>query len=396
MPAVSLSTIVAEAARAAGGPLAGQVAPGVPCDLLEALEAVADPRRPRGVRHRLALVLGIALCATLAGAKSYVAIGEWAHDLPLVVRERLGMVRRPPCESTIRRTTQAVDPAALQAVFCGWLARSAAPGARWRGVAVDGKAVRGARRKDGRAARLLAAVEHADGVVLAQRAVDGKSNEITAFAPLLDDVADLIGVIVTADAMHTQRDHANYLAGRGAHYVLVAKDNQPRLLAQLKSLPWRDIDPAEVTVGKGHGRVESRTVKLAAYTGGLRFPNATTAIQIIRRRKALHARKWSIETVYAITDLDQTQISPQELAGIIRGHWHIENKLHWVRDVTFGEDLSQIRTGHGPIVMAALRNLAISIHRRHGATNIAAATRAVSRQPTRVVPLIQPAKINTG
>jgi predicted transposase YbfD/YdcC len=110
-------------------------------------------------------------------------------------------------------------------------------------------------------------------------------------------------------------------------------------------------------------------------------------VQITRRRRSLTGR-WRTETVYAVTDLDHGQIRPDELANIIRGHWGIENRRHWIRDVTFTEDLSQIRTDHGPAVMATMRNLAISVHRRHGTTNIAAATRTIARHPTRVLPLL--------
>jgi predicted transposase YbfD/YdcC len=364
--------------------------------LLGALRSITDPRCRRGVRHQLVVVLGAAVCAVLAGARSYVAIAEWAHDLPAVVREGLGMGRNPPSESAFRRVLQAVDPHLLDRVVSGWLAaRSATNGRRWRAVAVDGKTVRGARGVDGRAVHLLAALCHADGVVLGQRVVDGKSNEITAFAPLLDGI-DVSDVIVTADALHTQREHADYLVGRGGHYVFTVKGNQPTLHAQLRSLPWHDVRAVDVVRSKGHGRAESRTIRLAAVSTGIGFPHARTAVQLARRRRPLTGGKWRTETVYAITDLDQTQIRPDELADIARGHWHIENRLHWVRDVTFAEDHSQIRTGHGPAVMAVLRNLAIGIHRRHGATNIAAATRWVSRHPSRTLPLLQPAKINTS
>jgi hypothetical protein len=108
-----------------------------------------------------------------------------------------------------------------------------------------------------------------------------------------------------------------------------------------------------------------------------------------------HSRR-CVTALTAITDLDQTQIQPDQIADTIRGHWHIDNRLHRVRDVTFAEDHSQIRTGHGPAVMATVRNLAISVHRRHGATNIAAATCRVSRHPSRVLPLLLQANINTS
>jgi predicted transposase YbfD/YdcC len=367
----------------------------VPDDLLAALRAITDPRCRRGVRHQLVAVLAVAVCAVLAGAKSYVAIAEWAHDLPKTVRVRLRIARRPPSESSIRRVLQAIDPDLLDRTVAAWLATHTVTVDRWRAIAVDGKTARGARQSGGRAVHLLAALEHGDSVVLGQRVVDGKSNEITAFAPLLDGI-DITAAIITADAMHTQREHAVYLIGRGGHYVFIAKGNQPTLHRQLKALPWRDIPAVDVTRGKGHGRLESRTVKTTAVSTGIEFPHARTAVQVTRRTRSMHGTTWRTETVYAITDLDQAAIRPEEIADIIRGHWHIENRLHWVRDVTFAEDQSQIRTGNGPAVMATLRNLAISVHRRHGATNIAAATRTVSRHPGRVLPLLVHAKINTS
>lgn len=389
MPASSLSLI-----RSAAEGIDPAVADGVPVDLLAALRAVTDPRCRRGVRHQLVSVLGVAVCAMLAGAKSYVAIAEWAHDLPKSVRVRLGIERVPPSETAIRRVLQAIDADLLDRTVSGWLAARAQRPERWPAIAVDGKTARGARAAGGRAVHLLAALDHFGSVVLGQRVVDGKSNEITAFAPLLDGI-DIAGVIITADAMHTQREHAQYLTGRGAHYLLTVKGNQPKLHAQLQALPWRDIPAVDITRDKGHGRLEARTVKVTALSTGIAFPHASMAIQVTRRRRPLRGGTWRTETVHAITDLDQNRIRPEEIADILRGHWLVENALHWVRDVTMGEDLSQIRTGTGPAVMATLRNLAISVHRRHGATNIAAATRKISRHPARVLPLLIHAQIKT-
>ena len=203
---------------------------------------------------------------------------------------------------------------------------------------------------------LLAAFDQVSGVVLGQSVVDGKTNEITAFAPLLDRI-DLTGAIVTADALHTQHRHADYLIGRGAHYVLTVKRNQPGLHRQLAALPWAQVPAVDVARGKGHGRAQSRTLKLVAVTVGIGFPHARLALRISRRRRSLTSRKWHTETVYAVTDLTWSDIGPDRLAALIRGHWGIENRLHWVRDVTFAEDHSQVRTGVGPAVMATLRIL---------------------------------------
>jgi predicted transposase YbfD/YdcC len=144
----------------------------------------------------------------------------------------------------------------------------------------------------------------------------------------------------------------------------------------------------ERTHGKGHGRVESRTVKVTAVAAGIGFPHARQAIQVTRRTRRAKTAKWHTETVYAVTDLDFDDITPGKLADAIRAHWGIENRLHWVRDVTLAEDLSQIRTGNAPAAIATLRNLAISLHRLSGADNIAAASRHVSRNPARALRLV--------
>ena len=395
-----------------------------PIDLVAALAEVPDPRARRGVRHRLVTVLALAVCAVLAGARSYVAIAEWAHDLPLGVRIRLGLVRRAtPSESAIRRILQKVDPEALDRVVSDWLvarvARTSPPfpdppgdpapqhGAGSgparigplparvpspRVIAVDGKSARGARcGVDDRAVHLLAAFDTRCGIVLGQSVVDGKSNEITAFTPLLDRV-DITDAIITADALHTQDEHARYLHRRCAHYVFIVKGNRPKLHQQLAGLPWADIPTVDLTQDTGHGRRESRTLKLAALhhavTGPILFPHAQLAVQIVRRRRPTSSKRWHTETVYAVTDLSWQQTRADQLAEAIREHWHVENRLHWIRDVTFAEDLSQVRTGHGPANMATLRNLALSRHRIAGADNIAAACRHVGRHPNRVLPLL--------
>ncbi len=245
----------------------------VPVDLLAVLAGVRDPRARRGVRHEFAAVLAIGVCAVLAGARTFTGIAEWAHDLPVGVRVRLGLRRVAPSEPTIRRTLQGVDAEALDRAVSAWLvARSAAPAsaapasaAPVRVIAIDGKSARGARGSDGRVKHLLAAFDQASGVVLGQTVVDGKTNEINAFAPLLNRI-DITGAIITADALHTQHRHADYLINRSAHYVLTVKRNQPSLHRQLAALPWDQVPAVHLTRDKGHGRIESRTLKLTGAT----------------------------------------------------------------------------------------------------------------------------------
>jgi len=359
------------------------------CALVEVLSVLPDPRRRQGLRFELEAVLGLALAAVIAGARSYRGIAEWVADLDEPMRRRFGATRWVPSAATIRRVVLGVDPDLLDAVLSAWVGAREPDRATDHGLvclAVDGKSARGARRDDGRAVHLVAAVNHATGVVHGQVAVDAKSNEITAFEPLLDPI-DLKDVVLTADAMHTQDAHAKYLHRRGAHYVLIAKANRPTLARELASLPWKDVKAAFTCTNTGHGRIETRSIKVVRPPRQLSFPHARQAIYL-RRWRRTRGGKIATETVFAVTDLDFNQATPAQLAQIIRGHWSIENSVHYVRDVTFDEDRSQTRTGTSAQVMATFRNVAISLHRLAGATTIAQATRAITRRPERVLTLI--------
>jgi predicted transposase YbfD/YdcC len=216
--------------------------------------------------------------------------------------------------------------------------------------------------------------------------VDDTTNEITGFQPLLERL-DLISTVVTADALHTQREHAEWLVTiKQAAYVLLVKANQPGLHQQLKALPWREVPVADHTRNRGHHRVELRRLQVTT-VAGLDFPHATQAIRITRRVRPLGSRRWRTVTVYAVTSLTAAQAHPARLADWIRGHWGIE-ALHHIRDTTFAEDASQTRTGTAPRAMASLRNLAIGILHAHGHRNIAAALRRNARDATRVLPLL--------
>src|SRR5216683_2680438 len=253
--------------------------------VLSVLAAVADPRARRGMRHRLAVILALAVCAVPAGARSFTAIAEWAADTDEATRAGLGIGGAVPCESTIRRTLQRLDADAFDDLAGAWAQQRTAPSAgRRRVVAVDGKTLRGSATGTRPGRHLLAALDHDRGVVLGQVDVKVKTNEI----PML---------------------------------------------------PWLDVPATADTRERGHGRHERRTLKVTAVAAGLRFPHAAQAIQIVRRRKPLGSRKWSTETVHAVTSLTAAQARPDQLAAALRGHRAIEDRLHWVRDVTYGEDL---------------------------------------------------------
>ena len=194
--------------------------------LPEVLARVADPRHRRGVRHRLAGILGLALCAVVAGARSFTAIAEWAADADRQTLHVLGVTGRVPSESTFRRTLQRLDAGAFDDLAGAWAQQATVPGpGQRRVIAVDGKTLRGSASGGEPGDHLLAALDHVHGAVLGQVEVGAKTNEIPMF-PLLLGRIDITGAVITADAMHAQRGHATYVAGRGAHYVLTVKRNQ--------------------------------------------------------------------------------------------------------------------------------------------------------------------------
>jgi hypothetical protein len=242
--------------------------------LLQALANVPDPRSPRGLRYPLAGLLAVAVCAVMTGASSVAAISDWLHDLDDIARARLGFVRAVPTTTTMWRLLIRLDADLLATILAAWLrtrVRPAAPQRRYRQViAVDGKTLRGARRADGSQVHLLSALDTSTGIVLAQVTVSAKSNEIPAFTPLLDAIEQVLGslkdLIFVADALHTQVNHANEIARRGAHLLIPAKGNQPTLFAQLKTLPWAQIPIGHQTRETGHGRRETRTVKVVTVT----------------------------------------------------------------------------------------------------------------------------------
>jgi predicted transposase YbfD/YdcC len=366
--------------------------------LLAYLAAIPDPRARSGRRHPLAAILAVAAAAVLAGARSLAAIAEWAADAPQPVRAALGARRDAPdhwavpAEATIRRTLARLDADALAGAIGAWLAdrqrHDRGDGAghdRRRAVAVDGKTLRGAHPPDGdgRPVHLLACMDHQSRAVLAQHQVGGAPEEVGAFAPLLDGL-DLAGAVVTADALQTHPQAAQFLmADKHAHYLFTVKANQPTLLDRCQRLPWHRVPELDRTRDRAHGRIEIRTLK-AVSVRHFGFPHAAQVLQVTRKTRDLsdHPGRGTTVTVYAVTSLSFGQARPARLADLLRGHWAIE-ALHHVRDTTLAEDGSQVRTGAAPSVMATLRNLAVGVLSRAGPVNVAAALRRHARDPRR-------------
>jgi predicted transposase YbfD/YdcC len=356
--------------------------------LLDLLAQIPDPRKKRGRRHCLVGLLAVGIAAVVAGSRSFAAIGQWAADAGTDVLATLGAARGAAEESTFRRAFTAVDADKLDSVLGAWLWTRTSEVTGRLVIAIDGKTIRGARDKDTKAPHLVAALAHGIGAVLGQVAVAAKSNEIPAVRDLLAAFTNLAGAVITVDAMHTQTDTAELIIARGADYVMTVKANMPTLYKRLKKLPWADI-ASNSTVTNDHGRRVRRTIKVAAVPAWIEFTGAAQIAQL--RRTVTKNGKKTIEVVYLITSTDARTADPATLAAWVRSHWHIENRLHWVRDVTYQEDKSLVRTGNAPRVMATLRSLAISMLRLDGHHNIAAANRHHARDPQRTLRLFQAA-----
>ncbi|MGW0811482.1 ISAs1 family transposase [Nonomuraea sp. NPDC002799] len=226
---------------------------------------------------------------------------------------------------------------------------------------------------------LLAAATHTATSVLAQRQIGPKSNEIPSFAPLLAGL-ELSGVVLTMDGLHTQRAHARFLVEvKRAHFVMIAKDNQPRLFDALDALAWKEVTIGHRSQETGHGRHEVRTIQVRDAPDDLDviFPHVKQVFLVERHvtRRVRCRRRGSgkfytkvVKTAIAvlgITSLTAGQANPAQLAALVRGHWSIE-AMHFVRDVTFREDASTIATGSRPRLMATLRNISIGLIRQSG------------------------------
>lgn len=356
-------------------------------------------------------MLALAVCAfTAAGHDSPSAIADWAAGCSQQVLAALGGRRdplsgevRPPCERTFRRVFARADDGAVNDAVHGYLAvvsqvgaealpaaarrerRRAAAQARKPPVpgllpqaAADGKAVRGAVRPDGARPHLMSAFHVGEGRTLAQREVVAKTNEIPELAPTLQGLA-LDGMVVSMDALHAQRDAATLITGEhGGHYLMFVKGNQPTLLAQVTAALAGTDDQftgaSWAEEGKGHGRKERRSIRTAP-ADGIDWPGSAQVMRIRRDAGPASGHWASKEIAYAITSLPADLAGPRQLATRARLHWTVENREHYVRDVTFREDAQKARAGRQPANYAALRNLAIGAARKAGFANIAHARR---------------------
>jgi len=375
--------------------------------LMEALQDVPDPRQARGKRYAWPFLLALITSALGSGQRTGRAIAHWVALHSAELLEQLRPPRRClPSESTLRRVLGTIDLQALEerlSRYTEGLAEVAQAGTIitptgevLQGQAVDGKELRGV-RAHGQPLCLVSLVQHGSGIVLAQTAVDQKSNEITAVPPLLAG-RDLHGTVTSMDALLAQRELIQQIVNQQGHYLVVVKENQPELYHAIALLfaqpPWlrqeRDREyQAYRTLDKGHGRLETRTLESStALCSYLDWPGVGQVLRRQCQRVSLKTGKVSVETRYGLTSLRPEQAGAAQIERLWRGHWTIENRNHYVRDVTMGEDACQIHTGNTPHALAALRNAILSLFRWKGWTNIAAAFRHYGASVLRTLELI--------
>jgi len=370
-----------------------------PCPvLLDVLAEIPDFRQPQGRRHPLHAILALSVCAMLCGYRSYGAIAEWGRNYGKSLTQALGFThQKSPCAATLHTILRYVNKDEVEEKLGRWaegvLASVAPTAPALSGVAIDGKSLRGSRKQGAPGAHLLAALGHRLGLTVAQTAVADKTNEITAVHALLESLV-LVGKVVTVDALLTQRDVAQVIIEGGGDYVMVVKGNQPALheeIAQVFEEPKLVAETIvrSTTLDGGHGRIEQRRLSASTVLEGYsQWPGLKQVFAVERVVTIKKSGDKRAEVVYGVTSVGRERAGAEQLLELVRHHWHIENQLHWVRDVTFDEDRSQVRSGNIPQVMAALRNTAIGIMRLAGETNIAAACRRFAAQPWSALALI--------
>ena len=354
-----------------------------------ALTGLIDARRREGRRHDLvALVVLSTLCA-LAGCRGDRAGWRWANRLPVSIRVGIGLRHgRVPARSTWASALGRLDGGGLDEVVGAFIrdlaatARQDRAQAAWPAraplvhVAVDGKALRGARDRAGAHAQcpmLVVAYEPATGAVLAQDEVEpgkGKGGEKAAATRALEQIGVIAGMVISLDALYCQDSVTTDIIDRGAHYLVGLKGNRDKLYTLARRIPWEQVPVGYTDNGTGHGRTETRELRVVDIPANFTLPGAAQLVQVTRtRKKKGRPGPGKRRVFYYVTSLTAHQAAPADLATVIRDHWGVE-VLHWVRDVTLGEDAHTARTGALPRIWATLRNLAISLIRLAGHTRM--------------------------
>jgi predicted transposase YbfD/YdcC len=362
--------------------------------LYEKLCQLSDHRHRRGIRYSLPVLALIALLAKFAGHDSFQAIADWAKAHQSELAQLLGFKRvgMPHPVTFSRVLGDKLEHDKLEKVISEYFKQHLSGEIPARGsltLSIDGKTLRGTipvGAKHG--VHLMAAYLPQKGIVLAQVAVGAKTNEITA-APQLLKMVDLRGVVVTGDAMQAQKELSVQVVTDGGDYLWLVKANQAGLLGEIEQLfepiewgpgfsePELEIQ-SHVTYDHAHARSEKRTMWVSSELSSYSYwPHLAQVFKLEREWVEWEEGEIKVksEVRYGITSLSGEVAGPARLMQIAREEWGIENSLHWVRDVTFNEDLSQVRRGGTPQVLAILNNIVISTLRLSGISNVAKARR---------------------
>ena len=334
--------------------------------LADHFEDLPDPRLDRNKEHALPDILVLAVCAILAGCDSWVDVERFGRAKLEWFRKFLRLPNGIPSHDTFGRVFSLLDPDAFGACFTAWMA-AACETLGLKHVAIDGKTMRGSRGPQGTAAHVVSAFATANGITLGQRQVDEKSNEITAIPELLK-VLDIAGALVTIDAMGCQTKIADQVRTSGADYLLAVKANQPTLYADIDRFVTDALANDDRGVGhscweaeeRSHGRDEFRACYVfdakEVVTDRASWRDLKSVVVIVSSR-AVNGRATDEVRYY----ISSRRASAKAFAASVRNHWGIENGLHWVLDVCFGDDASRVRNGHGPENFALLRRLALAV-----------------------------------
>jgi predicted transposase YbfD/YdcC len=332
--------------------------------------SLKDPRVVGRTRHRLRDLIALAICGVIANCDDWPDIALFAQKREAWFRRFLSLPNGVPAHDTFERVFAALDPRALERCCVSWL-RDVAGLVGVGHIAIDGKTLRGSAGSTLGPLHLVSAWATAARVTLGQVAVDGKSNEITAIPELLA-LLDLKGALVTIDAIGCQKSIAKKIVAGGGDYVLVAKGNQGRLLEDIQETVTRALDGdlskravrTHTTREEGHGRREERTCVVITDLAGIRdrasWPRLKTVGMCCRHRTI--DDKTSTEVTYFI---GSRRMAAYRYARTLRGHWGIENNLHWQLDVSFREDASRIENRHGAAAVALFRKLALALLKQH-------------------------------
>jgi len=344
--------------------------------MLRQFQAVADPRR-FNVTYTLPELLTCTLMAVLCRCDDYEEIAGWVSARHDWLVEVLGLpTDRTPCRKTFERLFRRLDPAALGRCFIE-LTEQLAKATQGRLIPIDGKTLRGSFDQAHRKLpiHLVHAWDQANGLMLGQIAVDEKSNELTA-VPALLELLDVEGAVVSLDAMHCQKDTAQAIRDAGADYLLTVKDNQKTLHEDVKLFFDDAIEQgdeqllaATMEPDNGHGRLDKRRVWASADVDWLGrrhpdWPDLHGIVCVEGRRLDFATGKQTAHTRYYLTSLQPAKVGARRLGELVRGHWSIENNLHWCLDLCFGDDAARVRKDHGPINLAAIKRHVLGLVQR--------------------------------